>query len=72
MKFSVSLPQSQLAFLDHYQQTHKLKSRSKALQHAIQQLQDRELEEAYRLAGEEWQESEDAALWAKVSGERLS
>lgn len=71
MKLSVSLTQSQIAFLDRYQQAHKLGSRSEALQHALQQLQDRELEEAYRLAGEEWAGSEDAALWERNSGDGL-
>jgi Arc/MetJ-type ribon-helix-helix transcriptional regulator len=71
MKLSVSLPQPQIAFLDRYQEANKLGSRSEALQHALRQLQERELEEAYRLAGEEWQASEDAALWEKVSGDGL-
>jgi hypothetical protein len=65
MKVSARLTQSQIALLGHDQEVHKLESRSEALQ----QVQDWELEEAYRLAGEEWQGSGDAALWEKVSGD---
>lgn len=71
MKLSVSLPQPQIDFLDHYQRQHRLDSRSEVLQLALKLLQERALEEEYRAAGEEWQNSEDAALWEALSGEGL-
>lgn len=71
MKLSVSLPDPQINFLDHYQQRHGLGSRSEVLQVALKLLQERALEEEYRAAGEEWQNSEDAALWDSVTGDGL-
>ncbi|MDL2342713.1 antitoxin [Deinococcus sp. MIMF12] len=71
MKLSVSLPEPQVDFLDHYQQRHRLSSRSEVLQLALKLLQKRALEEDYRAAGEEWQSSEDAALWDRASGDGL-
>lgn len=71
MKLSVGLSPEQVAFIDRYRQQHGLESRSEALRHALSQLQERELKEAYCAAGEEWQGSEDAALWDRVSGDGL-
>lgn len=71
MKLSVSLPDPQIDFVDHYQRVHGLSSRSEVLQVALRILQERALEEEYRAAGEEWQASEDAALWDRVSGDGL-
>lgn len=71
MKLSISLPDPQIDFLDHYQQSHRLGSRSEVLQVALKLLQERALEEEYRAAGEEWKASEDAALWDAVSGDGL-
>ncbi|BDP40371.1 hypothetical protein DAETH_03400 [Deinococcus aetherius] len=71
MKLSVSLPEPQIDFLDHYQRRHRLGSRSEVVQMALKLLQERALEEEYRAAGEEWQGSEDAVLWDRVSGDGL-
>lgn len=71
MKLTVILSRAQLAFLDHYQRQHGLRSRSEVVQAALKLLQDRMLEEEYRAAGEEWRASEDAALWNGVTSSGL-
>lgn len=71
MKLSVSLPETQVAFLDRYRQEHGLSSRSEVLQVALKLLQGRMLEEEYRAAGEEWQRNGDAKLWNEVDSEGL-
>ncbi|WP_420594365.1 hypothetical protein [Deinococcus sp.] len=71
MKLTVDLSPEQVAFLDRYQQAHNLNSRRAALGQLLRQLEEREMEAAYRAAGAEWQGSEDARLWEQVSGEGL-
>lgn len=71
MKISISLPSEQVAFIERYRKAHQLDNRSEAFQHVLSELQEKELEEAYRAAGEEWKNSEDAALWDNVSGDGL-
>lgn len=51
-RISATLPPDLTAFLDEYQQAHKLESRSAALAEAIRALRQRELEAAYRELGE--------------------
>jgi antitoxin ParD1/3/4 len=52
-KLSVSLPSALLQFVEGYQVTHKLASRSQVIQMALALLQAQELEAAYRDAAQE-------------------
>jgi Arc/MetJ-type ribon-helix-helix transcriptional regulator len=62
-KFTVSLPADLARFLEHYQKTHKLESRSAVIAKSLQQLRDAELAVAYRAHAEEWQEDPDKDFW---------
>lgn len=52
-KVSVSLSPTLLRFVEQYQQSHALKSRSRVVEEALNLLRQRELEGAYRAASEE-------------------
>ncbi len=52
-KLSVSLPTALLNFVENYQVTHKLASRSQVIQMALSLLQVQDLEAAYRDAAQE-------------------
>jgi antitoxin ParD1/3/4 len=52
-KLSVSLPPALLHFVEGYQATHNLASRSQVIQMALSLLQTQELEMAYREAAKE-------------------
>jgi len=54
MKVSVSVPDVDVEFLDDYVQTHKIASRSAAVQRAIRLLRASELTDAYAAAFTEW------------------
>ena len=74
MKISVSLPQVDVEFLDDYAHQHGIKTRSGALQLAVNRLRHDELGDAYEQAWDEWTDSgEDTAWdarWATGSAER--
>lgn len=72
MKLSISIPEEQVAALDRYAQRTGLPSRSAAIQQAIRVLGDRELEESYVEAWEEWNASGDAASWEITGADGLS
>ena len=59
MKVSVSIPDEDVEFLDHYARTHQIESRSAALNRAIRLLRASELGDAYAAAFTEW--TDDAA-----------
>jgi len=52
-KLSISLPAGLAQFLDIYQSAHAYKSRSEVIQTALKLLQQKELENEYRLAAQE-------------------
>lgn len=70
MKISVSIPDEDLATLDAYAETHRLPSRSAAVQRAIRLLRRPELVLDYVAAFEEWSD-EEAELWETVTGDGL-
>ncbi|GAA0981748.1 hypothetical protein GCM10009555_050380 [Acrocarpospora macrocephala] len=72
MKLSVSLPEEDLAFIDEYVARHRSQSRSAVIHDALNLLREAHLEEAYTVAFEEWDSSEDALLWDSVAGDGLS
>jgi len=61
---SVSLPSEDVKFLDSYASAHDLASRSAAVQSAVTALRLSDLADDYCDAWEEWQKSEESALWA--------
>ena len=71
MKLSVSLPPSDVEFVDQYRAAHGEASRSAVLRRAIERLREEELVEAYKIAGKDWEDSGDAALWDVTVGDGL-
>lgn len=55
-KLSISLPQQQCDFIEHYQVEHHFKTRSEVIKEAIYLLQQRELEVCYKEASQEVQQ----------------
>ncbi len=72
MKVSVSLPEEDLAYIDEYVRRTGAPSRSSALHQAVTLLRMSEIEGAYASAWDEWQRSDDGALWDAVSGDGLT
>lgn len=52
-KISISLPQQQYDFLEHYQAAHHYKTRSEVIKDALYLLQQVQLEACYRNANQE-------------------
>ena len=71
MKVSVSLPDDDVKFLDRYASDHGIGSRSAAVQRAVRLLRATGLGASYEAAWAEWDDAEDAALWAASSGDGL-
>lgn len=71
MKVSVSLPDDDVEFLDHYAESEGLPSRSAALHRAVRLLRGLELAPAYEDAFVEWDGSEEAADWDVAVGDQL-
>ncbi len=63
MKVSVSVPDDDIEFLDNYARTHRVGSRSAALQRAIRLLRASELSDSYAAAFTEWTDDPDTAAW---------
>ena len=72
VKLSVSLSESDVAALDSYARASGLKSRSSAIQAAIRQLANPELEDAYGAAWDEWEASGDGEAWEAVAADGLA
>ena len=71
MKLSMSLPTEDVSFLDEYVRAHSLRSRSAAMQEAIQVLRLSELRGAYAQAWHEWESSGESALWELTAGDEI-
>lgn len=52
-KLSISLPQQQFDFIEHYQAEHHFKTRSEVIKEALYLLQQKELEACYKEANQE-------------------
>jgi len=63
MKISVSIPDEDVEFLDSYTKTHRIASRSAALQRAIRLLRASELTDAYAAAFTEWADDPANEAW---------
>ncbi|GAA4904449.1 hypothetical protein LX16_3667 [Stackebrandtia albiflava] len=72
MKVSVSLPESDITFVDDYARRMNVPSRSAVLHKALELLRMDELEEEYSQAWDEWEGSDDAALWDQTSSDGLA
>jgi Arc/MetJ-type ribon-helix-helix transcriptional regulator len=59
----VSVPDEDVEFLDNYVKSHRIASRSAALQRAIRLLRASELTDAYAAAFAEWSDDPDSAAW---------
>ena len=66
MKISVSLPESDVAFLDA-----QGGNRSAALQKAVAALRRSQLDDEYAAAFTEWQGSDDQAAWDSATADGL-
>lgn len=53
IKLSISLPETQVSFIDQYQSEHDFKSRSEVIREALCMLRINQLEQAYRDASAE-------------------
>lgn len=73
MKIPVSarLDESLLSYLDTYQKTHAVRTRSEALEQAISALRERDLKQEYTLAMLEWDASGEQDLWDDAVGDGL-
>jgi Arc/MetJ-type ribon-helix-helix transcriptional regulator len=71
MKLSVSLPESDVEYLDAYALSQGLDSRSAALQKAVRLLRASELGAAYEDAWSEWEHSDDAHAWEAATADGL-
>ncbi|MCP3934863.1 MAG: ribbon-helix-helix protein, CopG family [Actinomycetia bacterium] len=63
MKVSVSIPDEDVEFLDHYAETHQVASRSAALHRAIRLLRASELSQDYAAAFTEWTDDPANDAW---------
>ncbi len=71
MKLSVSLSEDDVALVDEYAAAAGLRSRSAVVQHALRLLRQRELEQDYEAAWDEWAGSEDAVAWETAAADGL-
>ncbi|GCD37605.1 antitoxin MazE9 [Streptomyces chrestomyceticus JCM 4735] len=71
MKISVSLPEEDIDFVDAYGKKTDAESRSAVIHAAVELLRASELEADYASAWEEWDESDDAQLWDRTSGDGI-
>jgi Arc/MetJ-type ribon-helix-helix transcriptional regulator len=71
VKLSVSIPEEDLEFIDHYASEHGVESRSGVVQRAVSLLRASELGDAYMAAWTEWDESE-AEAWDTTAADGLS
>lgn len=72
MKLSVSVSEDDVAALDEYVRSAGLPSRSAGVQRAIRSLRQRNLEQDYATAWEEWESSGERAAWESVAADGLS
>lgn len=71
MKVSVSIPESDVEFLDDYARSHGITSRSGALRRAIRLLRASELSQHYAQAFAEWIHEGEDKVWDAVVGDGL-
>jgi Arc/MetJ-type ribon-helix-helix transcriptional regulator len=72
VKVSVSIPDHDVEYLDHYASTQGLPSRSAALQRAVRLLRASELGAAYEDAWAEWAGTGEGDAWEPIAADGLS
>lgn len=72
IQISARIDEGLAAFLESYQQMYDVKTRSEALEKAIEALRERALTEEYAQAMEEWDASGDADLWDGTVGDGVA
>lgn len=70
MKVSVSLPEDDIDFVDHYARDHGA-TRSAVMHEAVQMLRRRDLATDYEAAHDEWVTSGEADIWDAITGDGL-
>jgi Arc/MetJ-type ribon-helix-helix transcriptional regulator len=71
MKLSISLPDSDVAFLDQFAKDHGLETRSAAVQQALRIAREASLGAAYEEAWAEWDASGEPKYWDRTTGDGL-
>jgi len=71
MKVSISLPNDDIVFLDHYAERRGYPSRSAVVHRAVRLLRSAELGASYEAAWDEWGQAGDDQAWDVVSGDGL-
>ena len=71
MKLSVSVPETDVEFIDSYASSHGVESRSGVVQRALTLLRAEGLEGDYAAAFVEWEDSGEAEVWDTVVGDGL-
>ena len=69
---SVSIPDTDLEFIDQYAAEHGVDSRSQVVQRAIALLRASELGDAYAAAWDEWDASGEADVWAATVSDGIA
>jgi len=72
MKLSVSLPDSDVVYVDDYARRRGAASRSSVVHRAIELLRASELEDAYADAFDAWSDSGEADAWQGTSGDGIA
>jgi Arc/MetJ-type ribon-helix-helix transcriptional regulator len=68
MKVSVSLPDEDVEFIDHFARDAGL-TRSAAIHEAVDALRRRDLADEYAAAYDEWEASGEAEVWEATTGD---
>jgi hypothetical protein len=71
VKVSVSIQAADVEFIDRYAALHGIRSRSGVIERALSLLRSAQLEDDYAAAWQEWEGSDDAALWDRTVGDGL-
>jgi Arc/MetJ-type ribon-helix-helix transcriptional regulator len=71
IKLSVSVAHQLAQFIERYQATHRVSTKSEVVERALELLQKSELKQQYAQAYREWAESGEAELWDITVGDGL-
>ena len=72
MKLSISLPERDVELLDEYVRTQRVKSRSAAVQRAVDLLRAVDLADDYAAAWVEWEAGGDESAWDRTTRDGLT
>jgi Arc/MetJ-type ribon-helix-helix transcriptional regulator len=66
-KFTVSVPPDLAKFIEQYQKSHHIASRSEVIAKGLQSLRDAELAAAYRDHAKAWQKDPERDFWDQAA-----